>query len=141
MSETVHLEAADVRDRSARLFDYLRALRALREPPVRDIQAYRDQIWRIADLPAVPELRVGPRDDGAWLSLTKPTRPEQPPVPEELTSFVGPYPADLLAPPSLLGDEVEAVGDSGYPNAIRESYERWVSETWQRWSDEVGPIV
>jgi very-short-patch-repair endonuclease len=60
-----------VRERTVRLFEFLKAVRSLREAPVRDFRRYGDQHWWQADLPEHPgcALRTEEDESGAWLTV------------------------------------------------------------------------
>ena len=97
-----------VHARALALMEYLLAIRALAEKPVRSVPA--DAIWQ-SDLPNHPDCFVGPTaDDDAWLRVGRPTPPPPPELTEQLEPFVvwrateSPRLATLFPPVSKLGD-------------------------------------
>jgi very-short-patch-repair endonuclease len=60
-----------VAERAVRLFEFLKAVRSLREAPVRDFRRYGDQVWWQDELPAHPGCALRQEDDesGAWLTV------------------------------------------------------------------------
>ena len=78
-----------VQSRVLRLLEYLAAVRALREQPIRDIVEYRDRSWWTADLPAHGACTL--TTDGAepWLEGLKATVQPAPPVPRDVAPHRG----------------------------------------------------
>ncbi len=69
-----------IRARASALVEYLLAVRALLEKPVRTVPA-TDAFWQ-ADLPAHPAVTVGPGDTtGPWLRVGRPSPPPDPVIP------------------------------------------------------------
>ena len=72
-----------IRERAGALVEYLLAVRALLERPVRTVPAI-DAFWQ-ADLPAHPAVTIGPGDTtGPWLRVGRPTPPADPVIPPGL---------------------------------------------------------
>ena len=72
-----------IRERAGALVEYLLAVRALLERPVRTVPA-TDAFWQ-ADLPAHPAVTIGPGDTtGPWLRVGRPTPPADPVIPPGL---------------------------------------------------------
>ena len=78
-----------VRQRAVRLLEYLEAVRAIREQPVRDVAAYDDKRWWAGDIPEHPSCVVTATGvDEPWLTASKAQVPPPPPVPDDIKSYL-----------------------------------------------------
>jgi hypothetical protein len=123
-----------VRDRAARLFDYLHAIRNLRETPIRDLRAYNDRSWHSADLPVHPAVQIAVSDE-TWLKIRKVDVPEPPAAPEELE----PYLAEITPGqrPELLPDlDTRLEQEPWRRRLLQEKLEQFIEEIWFPWAEE-----
>jgi very-short-patch-repair endonuclease len=117
----------EVRERAVHLADYLLAVRALVEKPVRSVPV-GDAWWR-EDFPAYPGCEVGPEGPaGSWLRVGRPGLPADPAIPAALV-------------PHLIWDLSSAdeprLAD-GSPADGQALLAQWVAGTWRPWAREVA---
>ncbi|MEV4623741.1 AAA domain-containing protein [Asanoa sp. NPDC049573] len=112
----------EIRERAGALAEYLLAVRALLDKPVRTIPP-ADAYWH-DDLPTDPAVDLGPRQPGAgWLRVGRPGAPPPPSIPTPLLRHLV---WDLTAenPPTLQNqDEIRAA-----------AFSRWMEEEWRPWA-------
>jgi len=128
-------EISEIRHRAIRLVEYLRAARAVREKPVRDIAAYQDRRLWPDDVPNHPSCSVGPAGAGPWLRAVKPIVPPAPPVPERLAAFIPATQRDPDAVPALPADLADRIGNEA-AGRLYEQLDEWLAGGWGRWADE-----
>jgi len=112
-----------VRERATALAEYLLAVRALLDRPVRSVPA-ADAYWQ-DDLPTHPAVALGPREPGGpWLTVGRPEPPTPPSIPTGLLRHLV---WDLSAenPPTL--------AEAGDPDRA-ESLRRWLDDAWWPWA-------
>src|SRR5436190_11155955 len=113
-----------IRERAGALAEYLLAVRALLEKPVRTVPA-TDAFWQ-ADLPAHPAVSVGPGDTtGPWLRVGRPAKP-----------------ADPVIPPAFARDLVWDLSYVDTPR-LREDrqdpeFDAWRDNVWRAWATEAA---
>ncbi len=115
--ETVH-------QRAVSLVEYLLAVRALIEKPVRTVPT-ADAFWR-ADLPAHDDVRLGPEGPGEpWLRVGRPAAPPDPVIPTGLVAHLS-WDLSATSEPRLVAD------------ATRDDRQQvlmsWLETTWRPWS-------
>lgn len=81
-----------IRDRSIRLFSYLKELTLLRTPVIYDVRSYEKVFW-FHEIPEEPECILSLRGkdyrrDDTWLEIQKPYIPELPRVPKKMEDWV-----------------------------------------------------
>lgn len=134
----------EARDRAVRLLDFLQAVRALQEPPVRDVATYSDKRWWQYDLPDHPAVALGgdATGDGSWLRVTKAELEPPPGVPTGLQPFVleTRNSTDPIRPPALDDSVVGTLGQEE-AESIRTSFDQWITTTWSTWQQRVRPAV
>ncbi|HEV7712751.1 MAG TPA: DNA helicase, partial [Asanoa sp.] len=112
----------EIRERAGALAEYLLAVRALLDKPVRTIPP-GDAYWH-DDLPIDAAVELGPRQPGAgWLRVGRPGAPTAPSIPTPLLRHLV---WDLTAenPPTLQNqDEIRAA-----------EFSRWMEEEWRPWA-------
>ncbi|MDG4820407.1 AAA domain-containing protein [Asanoa sp. WMMD1127] len=112
----------EIRARAVALAEYLLAVRALLDKPVRAVPT-GDAFWH-DDLPAHPAVELGPRQPGAgWLRVGRPAPPPPPSIPTPLLRHLV---WDLTPdrPPTLQGDDEQRAA----------AFTRWLDEQWRPWS-------
>jgi hypothetical protein len=134
----------DARDRAVRLLDFLQAVRALQEPPVRDVATYSDKRWWQYDMPDHSAVAVGTEatGDGSWLRVTKADLEPPPAVPTKLQPLVQATrrSTDPLRPP-VLDDYVVATLSSDEAESVQTSFDQWIETAWTAWQERVRPAV
>jgi len=79
------------RDKTSRLFTYLKELSLLKTPLIRDLQNYENYIF-LNEIPEEPEC-VSPLTSNVndiWIEIKKPNRPEFPLLPETIKAWISP---------------------------------------------------
>lgn len=125
-------QAAAVRERALRLFDFLKAIRTLREQPVRDLNRYSDQKWWQDDLPLAPGCALRQEDDetGAWLTVRQQQVPVPPHPPDGLHQWADGPLDDPEAEPGL-----RTGAEPGATEAERQRrWQAWLEEEWRPWA-------
>ncbi|WP_249714155.1 AAA domain-containing protein [Rhizomonospora bruguierae] len=113
-----------VRDRAIALVEYLLAVRALVEKPVRTVPA-TDAYW-IEGLPEHPACEVGPlRAGGSWLRIGRPGPPEPPPIPPGLVRHLV-WDLSWQVTPRLADESDEH---------RRAALAGWLDAQWQPWAE------
>lgn len=104
------MSQSQVRERTIRLFEFLKAVRALREAPVRDFRQFGDQAWWQDELPlhAGCSLRALAEEDGAWLTVRQQAAAAAPTDPADPAWRVQQLYSDLF----LLRQRLQKEGDS-----------------------------
>jgi|SRR5262245_28623961 len=149
-----------IRDRSVRLFTFLRKFVEARSKVIRSLDSYESVLWG-NDLPNAPEVYSiakksdnPPSDPDLWFEVKKPDLKDPPSPPAEIESWLDP--TDLsdskLDHPVLLeqipGDQVRTAsksdGASGssatvlrladHPQVLR-VHEKYVKEKWRPWAE------
>lgn len=144
-----------IRERALALTEYLLAVRARIEKPVRTLPA-SGCLWQ-HDLPQHPLCEVGPSSDGvSWLRVVQPPRPEPPKTPTRLEKFVERptpfHPPELRLPPEDNGGEggrenEEQLGENKEEPGqdkkrltpeeaarIRAEFGQWLETVWRPWA-------
>ncbi|MCG0237722.1 MAG: AAA domain-containing protein [Firmicutes bacterium] len=153
-------DRSELRDRTIRLFEFMKAVRALRERPVRDMRELREPLWWQRDLPLHPDGCIlhpvddpDPRDDGAqdaWLTVCQQSVPPAPALPAEFHPWVDDPVDDPEREPRLLATPKrvpEAAFDPPAPGGVVTAdperigrWERWLREEWRPWAARaLGP--
>ena len=115
-----------LRARTIRLFEYLQAVRALREQPVRDIVDYQDRRWWAGDIPAHRTCVVTASGEEPWLTVSKATLPPIPDPPVEVQPYLAFPPNDPGRDPALVTDLDEMLADEPERVAdLREALRRY----------------
>lgn len=128
-----------LRPRAIRLFEYLQAVRALREQPVRDIADYQDRRWWAADIPSHPSCAITPSGEEPWLSVSKATVPGMPAVPADLAPYLTGPPTDPQREPSLVDDlEDRLVDQPGRANQVRAALKAYKDRLWLPWAEQAS---
>lgn len=137
-------EVGSTRERAIRLVDFLHGVRALGEPPIRDIATYSDKRWWEYDLPEHQAVLVGPgaTGDGSWLRVVK-TELEPVPQPPELCR---PWVLPAATPMSMQSPELDEarlseVVEEQDAQLIRAFFATWVRETWTRWCERTSTAL
>ena len=79
------------RERTARLFTYLKELSLLKVPLTQDIQNYEDYIF-LNEIPNEPEC-ISPLTSNVndtWIQIRKPVKPAFPAIPKQVKDWVSP---------------------------------------------------
>jgi very-short-patch-repair endonuclease len=123
---TEHAESpALIRERAASLVEYLLAVRALIEKPVRTVPA-ADAFWQ-ADLPRHPACELGPRQPGgSWLAVGRPGPPDPPVIAPPLVPYLV-WDLSWTTPPRLT---------DGAPERVTPVFSEWYERSWTPWSRE-----
>jgi very-short-patch-repair endonuclease len=130
-----------VGERLHRLFDYLRAVRAVFDRPARDITAGGELYWQ-GRLAAAQGAHVGrsspdPAADDAWLLVGRQALPPPLAAPERIDPalVIGPL-DDPSAPPELDGAAlaVEAGAGEAGAGASADRFAAWVAGAWRPWA-------
>ncbi|MEV4536043.1 AAA domain-containing protein [Asanoa sp. NPDC049518] len=114
----------EIRERAVALAEYLLAVRALLDKPVRTVPT-GDAFWQ-DDLPRHPAVELGPRQPGAgWLRVGRPVPPTAPSIPNALLRHLA---WDLTPdhPPTLQGSP-----DDEARTAV---FTTWLEEQWRPWA-------
>jgi very-short-patch-repair endonuclease len=98
---------ATVRPRAVHLLEYLTAVRAIKEPPVRDVAEYRDKRWWAADIPEHPSCVVTATGEGPWLRVAKASVPAVPLAPTDIEPCLVTGAADPRREPAFSPDFAE----------------------------------
>lgn len=138
-------EAIDgVLTRTDRLLEYMEAVLALRERPVRDLQHYKEKIHWVHELPSDPACQLMEAGSDIWLRVSKVLLPPPPPIPPDLVGYVADA-ASVDDPPTLVeqpsADDPDGV--PGYSTAIdtaessrlADSFNQWIAAAWQPWAE------
>ena len=137
----------EVRQRATRLFEYLRALRALREPRVRDVARHSDRRWWRDDVPDHPSCRVGPAEDGAWLRVAKAALPPAPRPPADSVRDAAAGPVLVVdgpeREPALAADLAARLPDDDDDErvGVEDRFRRWMEDTWRPWQGEARRAI
>lgn len=107
-----------IRDRSIRLFNYLKDLTLLRTPVIYDVRSYEKVFW-FNEIPDEPECILSLhgkeyRRDDTWLEIRKPNIPELPHVHKEMGDWV--IPQELKKPSSNVPKLNEQLPNPEYQN-------------------------
>src|SRR5712692_6517506 len=137
----------EIRERSIKLFTYLREFAQLRNRVVRDVQQYEAVIW-FSDVPKEPECYErasepdgdDPRED-VWLEIKKPKSIPFPAVPPDLRVWIRDVDlANSADIPDLLtriivgeGPQFEELSD--HPE-IQVLWDEYLSNLWLSWAGE-----
>ncbi|MEH1127599.1 AAA domain-containing protein [Micromonospora sp. CPCC 206061] len=114
---------AAVHQRALALTEYLLAVRALLDKPVRTVPT-TDAYWQ-HDLPESEECALGPRQPGgSWLRVGRPEPPTPPSIPTGLLRHLA-WDLSATAPPTL-GDDA--------PEDTRAEFTSWHEQEWAPWS-------
>ena len=136
--------SADIslRLRVIRLFEYLQAVRALREQPVRDIAAYQDRRWWAGDIPSHPACVVTATGEEPWLSVSKASVPQVPPPPAALVPHLQSPLTDPERDPTLVIDlDARLASDPGSADRVRAELNDYVERHWRPWSERARIAV
>ncbi|MEJ3749553.1 AAA domain-containing protein [Actinomycetes bacterium KLBMP 9797] len=118
---------AAIRGRAVALTEYLLAVRALLDKPVRTVPT-TDAHWQ-HDLPEHEECGLGPRQPGgSWLRVGRPAPPPEPLPPPAIAHHVTGDPPTLVGAPAGAGDEVAGPFDE-----VRAAFTAWHDERWLPW--------
>ncbi|MDG4829130.1 AAA domain-containing protein [Solwaraspora sp. WMMD1047] len=120
-------------ERAASLTDYLLAVRAQMEKPVRTVPT-EDAVWQHT-LPAHRDCQSGPSPDGAtWLRVGLPPAPAAIKVPPDLIGHLAAEPT-AAAEPTL-----RTAGPEPAPADLDWRFERWRDDEWRPWAAEAGAV-
>ncbi|HEV8606820.1 MAG TPA: AAA domain-containing protein [Tepidisphaeraceae bacterium] len=137
----------DLRKSAVALFTFLRELVSLRTTVVRNVQSYDRVLW-IDEVPKESEcdcVEFRPGNDDSeedwWLQVRKPTFSDPPQLPEQL---LGKVDAEQLRDSSLEAPPFKEARRKTDPAAVenpdqaalRQEYQRYVSEKWKLWAEE-----
>lgn len=131
-----------VRERARRLFEYLHAVRALKETPARDIRAHALARWWLGELPEHENLQVGPQEDAdRWLEVLPSKRISVPDLPaplEDVRDYI--QREDPFTKPELaLGEWSEDLEQSEV-DRISGLLDEWTAGVWERWAHEAREL-
>ena len=131
-----------IRPRAIRLVEYLEAVRALREQPIRDLAEYRDKRWWAADIPTHPSCVVTATGEEPWLRVSKASVPPPPPVPPALMPYLQAGAADPEREPALV-DDVSEIFEGGREELedLRGRLDAYVSGPWREWTVKALPAL
>ena len=123
--------AEAVRERAVSLVDYLLAVRALVDKPVRTVPA-TDAFWQ-ADLPGDPACRLGPTEPGGpWLRVDRPELPPAPAIPTGLVAHLSWNLSYVDEPRLSAGSALDRLGDAVM--ARQAELRAWLDTNWRPWS-------
>lgn len=131
----------DLRPRILHLLDYLDAVRALREVPIRDVENYDDALWWVGRLPDHPSIRLGNLPDNAWLRIQKVEVPPPPDVLPELVEYIETADAiSAIIEPSL-PEDLDQRFDHDVDRYVElvDTFETWRDAHWRPWAADAGP--
>jgi very-short-patch-repair endonuclease len=133
----------ELRQRAVRLFEYLHAVRALREQPVRQLDSYADRCWWRADIPDHPAVRVATDTEEGWMVVGKASLPAPPPVPHDLIGLLDRERADdPTREPRLASNVDDRVGDEQEATAqANQVLETWLRAEWRPWATRARPAL
>jgi REase_MTES_1575/AAA domain len=113
-----------IRERAGALAEYLLAVRALLEKPVRTVPS-TDAFWQ-ADLPTHAAVTLGPGDTtGPWLRVGRPAKPADPVIPPALARDLI-WDLSYVDTPRLRGDRQDPAFDA------------WRDNVWRPWATEAA---
>lgn len=132
----------DLRSRTVHLFEYLQAVRALRERPIRDVADYQDKRWLAADLPEHPAVVVSADGDVPWLQVAKAELPEPPAAHPDLAAHLADGVKNPSSEPRLVADLEERFDEgSEEPERLRRLLAMYVSREWGSWAPRAKVAV
>jgi very-short-patch-repair endonuclease len=141
-----------LRDRAARLFDFLRALAELRMVTVRSVDEYESVLWfhKVPEAPGIVHPARASATQGnerdVWLEIHKPDLQPYPPPIARLAPWLNP--AELRASSGddvpTLRDHIVIPNDGGQQKTIslseapeiRDLYQDYVDHKWLPWAEE-----
>lgn len=131
-----------LRDRAARLVDYLRQVYDLRNEPVRDFRRYNDAAWDVAKLPVHEAVTVGTGTDQPWLRVRKTSPPPSPPAPPEaLRPLLSSNDFTDPSRPPTLSDAATSTFALLEKLAMAAQLQAWVDGAWESWARRARPIL
>ena len=147
----------DVRERSIRLFTFLKAFTSLRTKVTRSLDKYEEVIW-LDDLPRIPGFFCvvhsgSDRDSELWIQLKKPRAPKPPPpIPDQLGRWVEHASlVDPLRDRPLLREAIPEDPNSDEPqrwlrladhSELESMLSAYVTDFWRPWAEgERGGVV
>ncbi|WML53328.1 AAA domain-containing protein [Neobacillus sp. PS3-12] len=144
------------KDKSERLFTYLKELSMLRSPLIRDLQQYENILF-LNDIPKNPEC-ISPLNDNikdSWIEIKKPIKPQFPTPPKELLDWLDPAtPIDNVKSVIQLVDNIPNPDyEDGNSDDIEEEernkylylmdhpdilpiFDSYIRNDWNRWKEE-----
>lgn len=141
----------DVRERSIRLFTFLKAFTTLRTKVTRSLDKYEEVIW-LDDLPRIPGFFCvvhsgSDRDSELWIQLKKPRAPKPPPpIPDQLGRWVEHASmVDPLRDRPLLREAIPEDPNSDEPqrwlrladhSELESMLSAYVTDFWRPWAEE-----
>lgn len=129
-----------VRPRTIHLLEYLKAVRDLKEQPVRDIANYRDERWWEGDIPDHPACVITSAGDGPWLRVSKARIPPPPSVPGEIQRYLRPEVGDPWREPEFAADFRETFeGDPDDADRLEAVLRSYTQGPWRSWTEQAMP--
>ncbi|OLS40818.1 AAA domain-containing protein [Bacillus sp. MRMR6] len=139
------------KDRTVRLFHYLKELSLLKAPLILDLQQFENIFW-IGDIPDEPECLSPINDEGVketWLEVKKPTLPVFPKPPAPISQWlettkkidntkIEPKLKEVIPNSNYQEDgldEVKLLSLKDYPD-ITSSFDYYISSKWKPWQSE-----
>jgi very-short-patch-repair endonuclease len=132
-----------IRDRSIRLFSYLKELTLLRTPVIYDVRFYEKVFW-FHEIPEEPECLLSlygkeyGRDD-TWLEIRKPNIPELPRLPKEMGDWVIPH--ELKKPSGEVPDLKAQLPNPEYRNDTKLEDEEEDHEEVHEEIENIPPFI
>lgn len=124
-----------LRLRTQRLFEYLQAVRALREQPIRDIAKYQDRRWWEGELPQHPACRITIDGQDPWLVVSKVEVPPAPPPDDGIAQFVGSSVSDPSEEPGLIDNLSDLLAhDLDRYIMVVDSFKHYLERRWRPWA-------
>lgn len=134
-----------MRDKAVRIFRYLRELKRLNAPVVRDLAAYREQPVWVHDIPTGPGVKCAfhesNAEEGTWLEVRKQRLPPVPQPPPDCRTWI--RDGKFIDPDSLpvLLDAIDNEPDGRTTKRLVDepdvcsAFERYLSTQWKPWAD------
>jgi very-short-patch-repair endonuclease len=129
-----------VRPRAIHLLEYLKAVRDLKEQPVRDIADYRDERWWAGDLPDHPACAVTTTGDGPWLRVSKAHVQPPPSVPEMVGKYLVNGITNPFHEPLFTADfEEKFLYRPEEAERLKSGLRSYVEGPWSSWAERARP--
>lgn len=129
-----------VRPRAIHLLEYLKAVRDLKEKPVRDVAQYQDRRWWAGDVPSHSACVVTTSGESPWLRVSKAQVPTPPDVPQEIEAYLRSGVENPELEPRFDSDfREEFEGSPEQADRLEEALRSYVEGPWRAWAEIAGP--